>query len=72
MNVDNEFDALIASIVLQFFLTFLSAWFVMLGLDVANDHWRLPDIGYWGCFALTLGVSALSGAVRGMRTTVKG
>jgi hypothetical protein len=56
----------------QFAIAFLTAWFVMLGLDVANDHWPLPDIGYWGVFALILGISSLAGAIHGgMRVKVK-
>lgn len=57
----------------QVVVSFLNAWFVMLGLGVANKYWpQIPALGYWATVLVILGISALAGSIHGgMRVKVK-
>jgi uncharacterized membrane protein (DUF485 family) len=54
-------------------LNFLNAWFVMLGLGAANQHWaNVPALGYWDTWLILVGIAAVAGSIHGgMRVKLK-
>lgn len=49
-------------------VTFISAFFVMVGFGAAHELWpQVPAAGYWTSFLLCLGLSSVGATLRGSR-----